>query len=107
VNGETLSEFGDYLLSHSDESPPNGFELSNGTLLQLAWLLWRTELVDHLPELFQNLAAVLKGRKLTRTAAKFLVLRGGMAGIAGAKVTSSTKSYMRPASSGESLSEPG
>jgi len=38
-------------------------------------------------------------------AAKLFVLRGSMAGIAGAKVISSIKSFLRPASSGESLEE--
>jgi RsbT co-antagonist protein rsbRD N-terminal domain len=98
MNEKTLSEFGDYLLSHRDEIAAEWVvAVQRGLAPDLPGYFGDSQLVDHLPELFQKLSAVLKARNVTTTAAKFLVLRGGMAGIAGAKVTSSIKSYVRPA----------
>ena len=76
MNEKTLSEFGDYLLSHRDEITAEWvLALQRGPGFNLPGYFGDTELVDHLPEVFQNLAAVLKApqsqrerREVSRTA---------------------------------------
>ena len=61
MNEKTLSEFGDYLLSHRDEITAEWvLAVQRGPGFNLPGYFGDTELVDHLPEVFQNLAAVLK-----------------------------------------------
>jgi RsbT co-antagonist protein rsbRD N-terminal domain len=61
VNEKTLSEFGDYLLSHRDEITAEWvLAVQRGPGFSSPGYVGDSELVDHLPELFQHLAAVLK-----------------------------------------------
>jgi hypothetical protein len=61
VNEKTLSEFGDYLLSHRDEITSEWvLAVQRGLASDLPGYFGDSQLVDHLPEVFQELAAVLK-----------------------------------------------
>jgi len=78
VNEQLLSEFGDYLLSHRGEITAEwAIAIPRGPAFSSPGYLGDTELVDHLPELFHNLAASLKSpqsdeqrREVVRTARK-------------------------------------
>jgi hypothetical protein len=78
VNEQVLSEFGDYLLSHRGEITAEwAVAIPRGPASSWPGYLGDTELVDHLPELFHNLAASLKSpqsdeqrRQVVRTARK-------------------------------------
>ena len=61
MNEKTLSEFGDYLLSHRDEITAEWvLAVKRGPGFNLPGYFNDSELVDHLPEVFQELVAVLK-----------------------------------------------
>ena len=76
MNEQLLSEFGDYLLSHRGEITAEwAVAIQRGPAISSPGYLGDTELVDHLPELFHNLAASLKSpqsdeqrREVVRTA---------------------------------------
>jgi RsbRD-like negative regulator of sigma factor len=109
VNEQLLSEFGDYLLSHRGEITAEwAVAIQRGPASSSPGFLGDTELVDHLPELFHNLAASLKSPQSDEQRREVVqYCAEATAGIAGAKATSSIKSFLRPASSGESLEESG
>ena len=108
MNERILSEFGDILLSHRNEITAEwALAIQPGPGLGSPGYFGDTELVDHLPQLFHNLAASLKSplsheqrREFVRAARKHDKYRWPE-GI------SSIKAFVRPASSGESLSERG
>jgi hypothetical protein len=61
MNEKTLSEFGDYLLSHRDETTAEWvLAVQREPGFNLPGYFGDSELVDHLPEVFQGLAAVLR-----------------------------------------------
>jgi len=61
VNGKILSEFSNYLLSHRDEITAEWVgAVQQGLGVSSPGYSGDTELIDHLPDLFKNLAAVLK-----------------------------------------------
>ena len=61
MNEQLLSEFGDYLLSHRDEITAEWvLAVQRGRGFSSPGYFGDSELVDHLPELFQDLAALLK-----------------------------------------------
>jgi len=61
VNEKTLSEFGDYLLSHRDQITAEWvLAVQRGLASDVPGYFGDSQLVDHLPELFQDLAALLK-----------------------------------------------
>jgi hypothetical protein len=76
VNEKILSEFGDYLLSHRGEITAEwALAVKRGPGFSPPGYFSDTDLVDHLPELFYNLAALLKTpqsqhdrREVSRTA---------------------------------------
>jgi len=96
VNEQLLSEFGDYLLSHRGEITAEwAVAIQRGPAISSPGYLGDTELVDHLPELFHNLAASLKSpqsdeqrREVVRTARQHGRYRWH-------KVISSIKSFRR------------
>ena len=61
MNEKTLSEFGDYLLSHRDEITAQWVRaVQRGLASDVPGYFGDSQLVDHLPELLQDLAAMLK-----------------------------------------------
>ena len=78
MNKKTLSEFGDYSLGHRDEITAEWvLAVKRGLASDLPGYFGDSQLVDHLPEVFQELASVLKaphshdeGSDVSRTARK-------------------------------------
>jgi RsbT co-antagonist protein rsbRD N-terminal domain len=76
VNEKIVSEFGDYLLSHRDEITAQWVvAVQRGPGFSSPAYVGDSELADHLPELLQNLATLLKApqsqderREVSRTA---------------------------------------
>ena len=65
MNEKTLSEFGDYLLSHRDEITAEWvLAVRRGPGFNLPSYFGDSELIDHLPEVFEGLAAVLKAPQI-------------------------------------------
>ena len=61
MDEKALSEFGDYLLAHRDEITAEWVvAVKRGLASDLPGYFGDSQLVDHLPEVFQELAAVLK-----------------------------------------------
>ena len=103
MDQKILSKLGGYLLAHREEIIGEWLRaVERNPDISSSEFLKYEELVDHLPNLFENLAGSSNVRTRIHSGARFVTMRESTASIAGVKVTGSKKLYGRRALSGTS-----
>src|SRR4051794_29255511 len=103
MNKKILSDLGDYLLANREEIVREWLRAveQNPDITAVGHLKDEEELVDHLPELCQNLAELLKSPQSDQSRTQVVSAARGHGRYRWHKVIGSTKSYARQASSEE------